>query len=73
MSYLATYINPLMQFGTVSLDLILHDIDDIMPDKRISKNFSEPEQVEVDFLVEEAIREINKATKEYNEWLNTLV
>jgi len=66
MPYIAKYINNLQQFGSVNLDLILYDSDMIMPDKRISKNFSLAEQIEEAILISEAQREISIATEEYN-------
>jgi hypothetical protein len=66
MAYIAKYINNLVQFGTVSLDLILSDSDGIMPDKRISKNFTTSDQVTEESLLIEAQKEINFAIEEYN-------
>ncbi len=65
MSYEAVYINPCLQFGCFTLDLILIDSDKIMPDIRIGKKFRNAEQVTEEAIEAEAKREIIRCTEEF--------
>lgn len=66
MSYNAKYINPLVQFGSVNLTLILEDDEGIMPPVRIDKKFREAEQITEEGLKAEADKEIARAIENYN-------
>ncbi len=65
MSYNATYRNPLLQFGTLSIDLDLEDDAGIMPSVRIGKNLRSVEQVTEEALTAEAEKEILRLTEEF--------
>ncbi len=65
MPYNATYRNPLLQFGTLSIDLDLEDNAGIMSPIRIGKNFRSAEQVTEEALTTEAEKEILRLTEEF--------
>lgn len=64
--YQAKYINPLVQFGTVYLTLILEDDEGIMPLVRQDKKFTRPEQITEEGLKAEAQKTIEQAIYNFN-------
>lgn len=59
MNFKAAWINKLVQFGAVNYDLILTEVDGLIPPVRTSKKFRMKEADVTDqFLSDEAAREI---------------
>lgn len=65
MPYQATYINPLVQFGSINLTLLLEDDAGVYPPARVEKKFRYPEQVTEAGLLAEAQKEIDRLVYEF--------
>jgi hypothetical protein len=50
MAYTSKYINPLVQFGRISFDLIIEDASKILPNKRIHVSFINSESLSKTYL-----------------------
>lgn len=68
--YRFRYINKHFQFGRTNYTLLLEDLEGDMPAVRVEKEFAlSPEQIDSDFLYQEARKEILAAQEAYNEML----
>lgn len=68
--YRYRYINKHFQFGRTSYTLLLEDLEGILPSIRIEKEFSlDPNQIDEDFLFQEAKKDITVAQQAYNDSL----
>lgn len=66
--YRYRYINQLSQFGRTSYTLILDDLEGDMPVIRLEKEFGMPiDQIDNEFLYQEASKEIKIAQQDYND------